>query len=577
MNFFLLMENLQLFISSAQKINNMKLFLFLCAACFSFNLFSQTQVSVKSEPEKAIIFLNGAQLYHSKSIQLSSGLSDIIFEGIPNAVDANSLQAGGKGEFTILDIQYRLKYPEPVAMNTLPDAVQKKIKLVQDSMKAVLYQLKDLSNQNTVYEYEKSMMLNSKLIIGGSKSDSIQLLKDAVDFYHKKLNEILFAQAEIAKGTDELNIKYSEMQLRLSDLNNYWAQQNKFIDPNIPIPQIVVSVNAEAAISAVVEINYVTYNAGWYATYDIRATDIGKPVQLNYKANIWQNTGIDWKNISLTCSTGNPMIGNNLPELTTWYVGYYQEYYDRDYESKSKAEVATDDVPASISQIASGADISSLSDADYSYNYTTSIQTLANVEFEISLKYSIPSDGKGHLVSLQSESIKTAYNYLIVPKIEQSAFLIARLTDWENLNLLPGNANIYYNNTYVGKTYLDPLALNDTLSLSLGRDKTIEVKRSQINDKTKDRIIGLNNTKTLAYEIEIRNGKASSIEVIVKDQVPVSQHSDIKIGIINYDKGDLVETSGIVTWRKNLKPKESEKYYLEFEITYPKNTTLGSL
>lgn len=545
---------------------------------YTLNLAAQTQLTLQSQPEKAIVFLNGAQLYHSRSVQLAAGITDVILEGVPASIDANSLQAGGKGDFTILDVQYRMQYPEPVTATVLPDAIQKKIKLVSDSVTHVNYELQELQDQYNVLDYEKSMMLNSKLITGGAKTDSIELLQKAVDYYHAKLNDIFTQQTGLRKKMDAQNEVLNKLQLRLADLNNYWAQQNALINPNNPVPQIVVSVNTELATTATLTVNYVTYNAGWYATYDIRATDIAKPVQLNYKANIWQNTGIDWKNVKLTCSTGNPMLGNNLPELTTWYVGYYQEYYQRDYDDVSAApETKSLDMEQSTMSGYARADEDKRKDATNASNYTTPAVTIANVEFEINLSYNIPSDGKAHLVSLQSETMPSDYDYLVVPKIDQAAFLIARITDWENKNLLPGNANIYFNNTYVGKTYLDPLALNDTLSVSLGRDRSIEVKRTQISDKSTDKLIGLNNKKTMAYEINVRNGKAVNIDVIVKDQLPISQDDDIKVALLEKDGGELNEDTGIITWRKTLKPKEQNTYELEFEISYPKNTTLGSL
>lgn len=555
----------------------MKPILYFLAITISVRGLAQNQLTVKAEPQKAIVFLNGAQIHHSETLQLGAGLTDIIFENVPSSVDANSLQAGGKGDFTILDIQYRMKYPEPVANTTLPDAIQKKIKLLQDSIKNKNYDLTEINYQLEVVTYQKSIMLNSKLISGGGKTDSVQLLKDAIAFYGEKLNAIYAESLKLTKQQNKLSDELNAMNMRLNELNNYWYQQNKSINPNVPLPQIILSVNTERPTTAQIDINYVTYNAGWYATYDIRATEMGKPVQLNYKANIWQNTGIDWKNIKLTCSTGNPMLGNTLPQLTTWYIGYYQQYFERDYAADKMEELPSSAEDLKLNQemgaIASGR----ADEATYSYNYTTPHQTLANVEFEINLDYTIPSDGKGHLVSLQSETLKTDYSYLIVPKIEQSAFLIAGITGWEDKNLLPGNASIYYNNTYVGKTFLDPLALSDTLSISLGRDKSIEVKRTQLSDKTTDRIIGANNTKSLAYQIEVRNGKSIAAEVVVKDQIPVSQDDDIKVEVLETDHGELDLTTGFITWRKTLKPKEADKYDLLFEVTYPKNTILGIL
>ncbi|MEZ5013874.1 MAG: DUF4139 domain-containing protein [Chitinophagales bacterium] len=282
---------------------------------------------------------------------------------------------------------------------------------------------------------------------------------------------------------------------------------------------------------------------------------------------------MDWKDVKISCSTGNPTQGNNLPQLTTWYVGYYNYYYERDYKKAESAPAVEDDMTLSeVGQIASGAAVKDLNTAA---NYTTQVQTIANVQFDIDLKYNIPSDGKGHIVSLKSQTLPSDYNYLIVPKLEQSAFLIARITNWEEVNLLPGNANIYFDNTYVGKTYLDPLALNDTLSLSLGRDKSIEVKRKMLSEKSTDKILSTNNKKTMAFEISVRNGKSITTEIIVMDQIPISQNNDIKVEVTDLGKGELDELSGFVTWRKKIKSKELVTYNLEFEITYPKGQTLS--
>lgn len=136
-------------------------------------------------------------------------------------------------------------------------------------------------------------------------------------------------------------------------------------------------------------------------------------------------------------------------------------------------------------------------------------------------------------------------------------------------------ANIYFNNTYVGKTNINPLSLSDTLALSLGRDRTIEVKRTQLSDKSTERFLGANNTKTLAYEIEVRNGKAITIEVVIKDHIPVSQKENIKVELIEKSGGELDDLTGIVTWRQKVKTKEKKDFSLEFEITYPKNEPLS--
>lgn len=538
-------------------------------------LHAQKQIIVDAPVEKATVFLTGAQLFHQAAVNLPKGQSEIILQGLSMSLDPNSVQGGGKGEFTILDIQYRLFYPEPKPNAVVLTETDKKIKSINDSIVELDFDLRTFYNRREVLNVQKQMMLNNTLY-KGTGSDSLVLIQQSVEYYDKKLNDIYVELLQVEKKEYQLNLKRAAMVARVYELQNYRNQQAALEQPNNPIPQIIMSVQTDYALSATVEANYITYNAGWYATYDIRATNIAKPVDIAYKANVWQNSGIDWKDVKLTCSTGNPMIGNNLPEITTWYLGYYDYYYNRD-EAKTitLGSVATEDMDDAKVLSDKYLNAPSAVDAGYANNYTTPVQTIANVEFDIQLKYSIPNDGKGHIVALQTKQLPTTYNYLIVPKVEQAAFLIARITDWESLNLLPGNANIYFNNTYVGKTNINPLALADTLSLSLGRDRAIEVKRTQLTDKSSERILATNAKKTMAFEIEIRNGKAIPIEVIIKDHIPVSQKESIKVELFEKDGGELDELTGIITWREKLKTKEKKDFNLEFEITYPKNEPLS--
>jgi len=544
----------------------------LCLTLAGLQVNAQKQIIVEAPVDKATVFLNGAQLFHTASVSLPKGTSDIVIQGLSASLDANSVQGGGKGEFAILDIQYRLFYPEPTPSILGLNETQKKIKSVQDSIVELDYDLRVFYNRREVLNVQKQMMLNNTLYKGAG-SDSLALIQQSVEYYDKKLNEIYVELLNVEKKEYYLNLIRSQMQARVYELHNYLTQQSSLQQPNKPVPQIIMTVLADAAVAAKVEVNYVTYNAGWYATYDIRASDIAKPIDIAYKANIWQTSGIDWKDVKLTCSTGNPTMGNNLPEITAWYLGNYAQYYQNDFKESLGAQPSaqSESLDIYLYDKKEKEEIKAVTSA----NYTTQVQTIANVEFDIALKYSIPTDGKGHIVALKTTQLPTVYNYLIVPKVEQTAFLIARVTDWESLNLLPGNANIYFNNTYVGKTNINPMSLADTLSLSLGRDQSIEVKRTMLTDKSSEKLLGSNSKKSMTFEIVVRNAKAITIEVIIKDHIPVSQKENIKVELINKTGAELDELTGIVTWRENVKAKDKKTYNLSFDITYPKNEPLS--
>ncbi|MBK7710115.1 MAG: hypothetical protein IPJ37_03490 [Bacteroidales bacterium] len=59
------------------------------------------------------------------------------------------------------------------------------------------------------------------------------------------------------------------------------------------------------------------------------------------------------------------------------------------------------------------------------------------------------------------------YKYVTTPKLSQLAYLTANITDWAKLSLQSGEATLYFENSFVGKSNVNVAELNDTLALSL--------------------------------------------------------------------------------------------------------------
>lgn len=152
---------------------------------------------------------------------------------------------------------------------------------------------------------------------------------------------------------------------------------------------------------------------------------------------------------------------------------------------------------------------------------------------------------------------------------------MANITNWEDLNLLPARANIYYDGTYVGQSYLDPTAMEDTLKLAMGRDNSVTAIRKKLKEKEKEKIIGDNKIKDVAYEINIRNAHGYALDIIIEDQVPVSNLNDVKVEVLDKGKAEMNEYSGILTWRLKMKAGGSEKIGFAYTVKYDKNKNLS--
>lgn len=201
------------------------------------------------------------------------------------------------------------------------------------------------------------------------------------------------------------------------------------------------------------------------------------------------------------------------------------------------------------------------------------IQKATNVEFEITEKYSIPNEGKPYTVEMIQYEMEAEYAYVCVPKLDLNAYLTARVSGWESLNLLEGEANLYFEGTYLGKTLLNVRQVTDTMDISLGRDRNIVIKREKLKEDRKTNLTG-KRRETRAFEIEVRNQKQQVVRITIEDQFPVAQHEDIEVNRGEYVGAELDDVSGKLKWKLELKPNQAEKIKFDYEVKFPKGKTV---
>ncbi len=552
---------------------------------------------IKSKINKVTVFLSGAQVTRTGSFYLKPGPNKIIMEGVSPYIDGNTLQAKGIGDFTIMDVVFETHYPQPnqVAqpVKEMPLKIKRSMKYLKDSIAAVTFDLEELGASREVYDMERKMLLNNGTVKGtGKVNDSIPLLKDAMNFFREKMTEINMALFQIKKKQDKLHLKLKGMNGRLTELNN-WKHHNQIVEnpPSGPVYRIVTTINADKSVQGKLNVSYIVTQAGWKPSYDLKAPNMNSPIELNYKAEIHQNSGVDWSKVPLTLSTGNPYSSHVKPNLGTWYINYYTYnpgYYEGKKDAYNKgraasAKMAEAEVLEEISTSGGTADGVANYQAQKnivarsSFDYTSAVENMVSAEYKINLPYTIESNNKPHMVAVMKKTLKANYELAVVPKLDRNAFLVANVIDWEDLNLIPAKARIYYDGTYVGQSFIDPIAMQDTLKLAMGRDNSITAVRKKLKDKEKERVIGDNKLKETHYELILKNAHGYSVNVVVEDHVPVSNNADIKVEILETDKAKLNEYTGILTWKFKMKGGGSEKRGFAYSVKFDKNKTISML
>jgi len=578
------LTKITIIIYSLNSIIIMKRIFISLSIIFSvFSLFAQTQKDVKSTVKEVTIFTNGAQVTRSANINLQAGTSELVFSGISAYINVSSIQAAGKGNFIILDTKYNVKYPEPSSEKetVVPASLLRKIELVQDSLADINYDLEAIKDNKDLFTKQKDMLINNPLMNGKGKSDSLPILKNAMDFFDTKLSSINAELQRIKKEENKVTAKRNKLNTRLSELNDYkYKLENEDKIANAPINQIVVTVSAKDAVAGKLLITYMVSSAGWTPSYDIRVNDTDGPVSLTLKANVYQNSGEDWSDVKLKLSTNNPYKSNIKPELAIWYLTYYMPMtaYTSNFIRGVNVPAAQKGEAYNLEDVAltKSAHKKDKDESKYTSSYVVQSQNITNFEYDVNLPYTIPSDGKYHLVYVKdNDNIPARYNHFIVPKLDKDAFLVAKLTGWEDMNLIAAKANIYFEGTYIGETTIDPSIIADTLELSLGRDKGIAVTRKKLKDKESEQIMGSNRSKTITIELTVRNNKNANVELSLEDQVPVTNDKDIKVSFKDDEfTGNYNETTGLLKWKLQLKPKENKVFRFTYTIKYDKDRSL---
>lgn len=202
---------------------------------------------------------------------------------------------------------------------------------------------------------------------------------------------------------------------------------------------------------------------------------------------------------------------------------------------------------------------------------TSFVENQTTVEIQVAEPYSIKTNGERTLVDLKSYEIPARYNYTAIPKLDKDAFLLAEISDWSQYSLLEGESNLYFEDGFVGRSILNAAALQDTLQISMGRDRSIVMQREKVEQFSKKRTIGANVTENRVYEITLKNNKSQAVTLQVKDQIPVSVNSNIIVTPGDLSGGKLDPLTGIVTWEVTLPPGGQQKVSLNYEVKYPKS------
>jgi hypothetical protein len=612
--------------------NNILLFAIIFSY-FSANSQKIKEKSITSKVKSATIFLNNAQVTRIKEVKLDKGIQLLKFIGLSPFIDKKSIQIKAKN-IEIQAVNFKKNYLSKNKKSIELISLEKKLNFLDKEI--------EKENVNLLTTQEKIRFFKENRSIRGSQTLTVIALKETAQFYGDQMN--LLNTKEL-NSNNTLKRLQREKKLVTKQLEGLTIKNSYFTG------EIIVKVTSDLAKNTDFQLIYNVSNVSWYPTYDVRVTDINSPLTIVYKANVKQNSKVDWNNVKLQFSSANPNQSTKAGKITPYFIGYgtrppnYKNNIDEisGYVSDNKGNLP------GVSVIVKGTTIGTETNFDGKYsikipnskstlvfsylgykteerltnnstinvtmqennvsldeivvtargikrekkvlgysasyiktgkkdsNYSIPTEEIVNqtsVSFKIIEPYTIKSSNKDYVVSMKTYQTDATYIYYTVPRIEERAFLVASLKNWEQYNLLEGEASIYFEDTFIGTSLIDTRFTKNNLDISLGVDKNITVKRTKSKDFTTKQFIGNKKEETSLWDIAIKNNKKQSIKIIILDQIPISTREEITITLDKSFNGELDKKTGEIKWLKIINSNDIEEFQLKYTARYPKNEKL---
>ncbi|WP_396601249.1 mucoidy inhibitor MuiA family protein [Algibacter sp. R77976] len=688
--------------------------LFLCFTAFAFaNNTNPTTSKIKA----VTVFVDGAQITRSATISLPAGTTAFSFTKLSPHIQENSIQISGLNDASILSINYAINHLSKLDKSEAIENLKAEIEALKDAMRIE----EDIMSG---YEEELNIIKENRKLGNENEVVSLDKLKQFAAYYRTRMTEVNKLIHKSLKNNRAYTEQINDIKKQLQELN---------VDDKIQSGEIKAKLHTNVSKQLNLVIKYNVKNAGWFPIYDLKAKDINKPLDLHYKAHVYQNTGIRWDDVKLTLSTNDPNTNNLKPEMNPKYLNFVSRHNNYKTENATKrydykhnpfvkqvsgiiTDASGEPIPgvnitlkgtsrgavtdfdgnfsiepkgakelevsyigfhseiipihSSVINVSLQEDVSAL-DEVVVIGYGTNVESalsgrvagvrvngtpgatssnikirgagsfkfkgtplyvvdgittsanafkkldedriasidvlkdnsataiygsrgsngvivvttkkgslttngdvitegITNTNFEIQKLTSVETDGNITVIEIDKYTVPATFSYFAAPVINENVFLTAKIGAWQQYNLLPGEVNIYFEDSYSGITTINPYAVTDSLTVSLGVDPNVAIKRKPINNYKKNALIGNNKIVEKAYDIELKNNKPTAIDIVIVDRIPVSQNKDIKVDAIETGTSNYDAKKGVLKWKRTILPNQTNTYKLSYTLKYPR-------
>lgn len=605
------------------------LILGIALCCTVAHAAGEDPVTVQAALRTATIYRSGATLTHNLSVTLHEGQNSFLVEGLSNGVDINSIQIGCEQKITILSVAYSGNYVKPATRTAIVRQLEDSLEQLKRENDRIDVLIKA---DNDLLELLKS----NREIRGAQTGLSVAELTKMVDYYRSKNLEVqndisqledkqqkleerrkrIQAQLneELLKGvhtTGKLDLQlYSATGITAKISISYFTGNARWVpayDIRVEKTSQPISLSYKAKISQTTGIEWKQVRLTlatsmpnqtntapilntWFLDYSNPVSRLENSLLMNsIQSNLQPKSAAlqdvvvvgyaardkedDAQNIKIrgvnSINPGVPLyLVNGVPTDEA-------KFKQIDPQRIKKVEVLKQEAASQAYGLRAAGGVVLVTLKENLEDYITTKEGELSITYDIDLPYDIPSNGREQNIAFKETQAPVLFKFYSVPKLDNETYLLSELSEWEKLNLLPGEANIIFEGVYTGKTFLNPGSTQDTMNLAIGKDKRIVVKREKLKDFSSTKFLGSNKKQVFTYEITVKNNKNEAAQILLKDQYPISTNKEIEVELLESSEAANNKDLGVLSWNLQLAAGETKKMRISYSVKYPKDKYLG--
>lgn len=531
---------------------------------------------VDTSIREVTVYDNQALVTRRGIVQLTGEEHELIIAQLPVTIVSESIRASGTGTMAVrlLGVRTERTYiTEAIAdqvalLHQEIEQLEVQKRTVQDQLVLLNHQQHFIKSLNTQYLERLTRFPNPELM-------NLVQIRELLSFVEQQYGEYANAIAQCEKQQQQLDKQIQILRQNLQQISTPSPQE---------IFNIIVSLEPSEAGEFELEVSYIVHQASWLPLYDLRFSTENETIDITYLAEVQQSTGEDWLDVALTLSTAKPGLGTLPPKIIPWYVDVQRFIYPGQL-----AKALADSDITKLRNLSASMPFPGMSpeptatevEIEYLKAQTATAEIFKQgsvITFGVSGKGNIPSDGTPHKTTVFNENYPCRTKYIAIPRLVSMAYLQATVTNsLTGVTMLPGAANIFRDNTFVGKTDLENIAPGQEFKLNLGIDEGLKIQRDLVERHVDKKLIGNQRCTTYGYRLMITNLRDRVAELTLIEQLPVSRSEQIKIRLTRSNPQVQMGEMGLLEWSLTLPPQSSQDLYYQFTIEHPPDLNVFGL